>query len=122
MTRTPPPQLFRLGLRTLFTGRDAPAPPPPNFKVLPVAHSGSETPGTGAPGRTESGADSQALAGSRQRQEVSEGSLLTTGQAYPEHSGARGAKREEDITSAQDRVGGGSGVLLERTQERRTET
>ena len=63
-----------IGGRRLLPGRPPP-PPPPDFQVIPAAQSGSDTPGAGAPGQTESGAGSQTLARSHCRQAVSEGSL-----------------------------------------------
>ena len=82
-------------------------PPPPDFQVLPAAQSGRDTSGDGEPGRAELGATRQALAGSRRIREVSEGSMTPTGQASPAPSGAGGAAREGDITSAHDQAGGG---------------
>ena len=85
-----------------------PGPPPHDFQVLPAAQSGRETPGAGAPGRAESGATRQALAGARQRWAVSGGSLPPTG--HPQHRAepegwqgkgtaqARGTGRGEDGT------------------------
>ena len=46
-------------------------PPSNNFQVLPESQFGSETPGTGAPGRAELGAAIQASAGARRRRAVS---------------------------------------------------
>ena len=84
--------------------------PTPSFQVIPAVKSGSETPGAGAPERTESGAASQALAGARRRRAVSEGSLLPTGQAPLAPIGAGGAAREGDRSSTRDWAGGGRGV------------
>ena len=87
-------------------------PPSPhhNFKLLLAAHLWSKTPGARAPGRAESGASSQALAGARQRRAVSEGSLPPTGRELTAPSGSGGAARGEEITSAGDRAVGGRGV------------
>ena len=89
---------------------DAP-PPPHDFQVIPAAQSGSKTPGSGAPRRADLGAASQALAGARKRREVSEGSLPRTERAPPEQSGAEGATRKGESTSARNRAGEGSGIF-----------
>ena len=55
--------------------------------------------------------------GARQRRVASEVSLQPTGRAAPETSGAGGAAREGEITSAQTRVvGEGQGVMLKVNQ------
>ena len=84
-----------------------PPAPHPDFQVLPAAQSRSETSGSGAPGRAESGAASQALAGARWVRAASEGSLPPTRQASPAPSKARGAAREGESTSARERAGEG---------------
>ena len=90
--------------------KETPRPPPHYFPVLPAAQSGRYTPGAKATGRVESRGGSQALVGACLRRAVSEGLLPPTGQAPPEPSVTGGSKREEDSTSAQDRVGEGRGV------------
>ena len=81
-----------------------PTLPSQYFQVLPAAQSRMETHGTGAPGQAESKGVRQVLVGTSRRREVSEGFLPPTGQAPPSPSRSRGATREDDITSAQDRA------------------
>ena len=90
------------------------APRPPSaFQVLPEAQSGSEASEAGELGWEESGADSQALAGTRQRQAASEGSLIPTGREDLAPSGAGGAKREGERTNPHKQaVGEGRGVII----------
>ena len=90
------------------------SPHPHYFQVPPEAQSRRETPGSGDPRQAESGGGSHALVGTCQRRAVSEGLLQPTGQVPPAPSGAGGATREEDSTSALDRVGEGRGVSAER--------
>ena len=59
------------------------------------------------------------MAGDRQRQADSKGSLPPTGKESPEPSGSRGSEREGEITSVQTRVmGEGRGIMLEGEEER----
>ena len=85
--------------------------PPSDFQVLPAAQSGRDTSDAGEPGRADSGAAIQALAGARRKWAASEGSLPPTGRAYPAPSVNVGESREGESTSAQKQaVGKGQGV------------
>ena len=91
--------------------------PPSAFQVLPAVQLGSNASGAREPGRAESGAASQALAGSRRRRVASEGSLPPTGRAdlASKHI-QRGGEGRVEHDHADTGGGGGSGIFARRKE------